>query len=499
MGIGPAAQAAGPGIESTYAEHTRGVELARAGHYDAGLAVLYPLLARFPGDYPLTRDVILINTWKGDCAKALEYFARIRNRPRLDDYLVEPVADCAVRRAHAGDLNIARDVLSALLPHARDDYALRRDLAIITQWQGDCPGALKRFAVIRGDPRNPPYLLAPMADCLLRAERRLEALALINTGLARYPDDPLLRHEQTKIEIALRLDDGRYDERAALEARFDSAASDRDLRESLLRLEASALLAAPLRVYGRYLVSATDQAEFTAGEMNRLGAGLRWRPHPQLLIDQGFSRDIERHRRGGAHTRLTCYPYDAWRVSGGYDSYAEEISVRARANGIEARRGFADAEYSSLDHVWYGYASASYYRFSDGNRRREWFATVGYAYALLPEREHRVYLEGYGSRNTLAGALYFNPRRDRDVALVHNTEFIFDSRFKRHVDRLYLSFGVYEQEGFGRDPVARIAYEQDYDFDGANALLIGAAFNRKVYDGQRENEWRVWLQYARRF
>ncbi len=29
-------------IESTYPEHTRGVELARAGHYDAGLAVLLP-------------------------------------------------------------------------------------------------------------------------------------------------------------------------------------------------------------------------------------------------------------------------------------------------------------------------------------------------------------------------------------------------------------------------------------------------------------------------
>ena len=103
--------AATPGIESTYAEHTRGVEIARAGRYDDALAVLRPLLVRFPDDYPLLRDVVLINTWKGDCDAALNFFARIRARAVLDDYLIGPVANCAAVRARAGDYGVAIDTL----------------------------------------------------------------------------------------------------------------------------------------------------------------------------------------------------------------------------------------------------------------------------------------------------------------------------------------------------------------------------------------------------
>ena len=82
------------GIETTYPEHTRGVQLARAGHYEEGLGVLLPLLARFPEDYPLQRDVILITLWKGDCPGALKRFERVRHRPDLEPYLVVPLNDC---------------------------------------------------------------------------------------------------------------------------------------------------------------------------------------------------------------------------------------------------------------------------------------------------------------------------------------------------------------------------------------------------------------------
>lgn len=491
--------AAPPGIESTYTEHTRGVELARAGRYDAGLVVLRPLLARFPHDYPLVRDAILINTWKGDCDSALAYFSRIRNHPRLDSYLIGPVADCAVQRARAGDFNRAIDVLSALLPHAESGYELRRDLAVITQWKGDCRGALARFEPIRDDARNPPYLLAPMADCLLRTDRRLEALALLDAGLVRHPADPMLSHARAKADIALRLDANLYDERPALDIRFVSADSDRDLREWRLETEGSGSVADTWRIYGRYLRSGTDAAQFESGEMNRLGAGVRWQPIAELLVDQGVSADLDHSHRSGAYARITYRPYDPWKLTFGIDGYAEDISLRARANDVEARRDFADAEYSSLDHVWYWSAIASRYRFSDGNRRRQFFTTAGYAYAMLPEREHRIYIEYYTSRNTLANTPYFNPTRDRNIALVHSTEFIFDSRFKRHIDRLYLTLGAYAQESFERKAVGGVTYEQVYDFDSANSLTAGAALERNFYDGEREDEWRIYLRYSRRF
>lgn len=496
---GGAAAAAEPGIESTYADHTRGVELARAGHYDDGLAVLVPLLRRFPNDYPIVRDVVLINTWKGDCVTALKYFYRIRNRKILDDYLIRPVADCAVKRGRAGDYRGAITTLSTLLPHAKDPYPLRRDLAVITQWKGDCPGALRWFASIRDNPRNPPYLIAPIADCLLRADRPIDALAFIDSGLKRYPNDPVLTQERNKAEVALRLDDGFYDERSAYQISFVSANSDRDLRESLLRAEASTSITAPLRVYARYAYSRAAESEFAAGELNRIGAGLRWRVGPELLIDGGVSTDIHQPGRQGVHSRLVFQPYDAWKLSLQHDTYAEDISVRARAAGIEAKRSAVDLEYSDLRDVWYWYGAAERYDYTDTNRRLAFFTTLRYGYSLLPDREQRIALEWYRSRNSLDNAVYFNPARDQSVALVHSTAFIFDSRFKRHVDTLTVSAGTYSQAGFGSHGIYGVSYEQDYDFDDDRNLTWGVGLNRNYFDGQREDDWQVALQYTKRF
>src|SRR5512139_3710804 len=73
-GIAHADDPASPGIETTYADHTRAVELARGGRHDEALALLLPLLDRFPNEYPLQRDAILITIWKGDCDGGLARF-----------------------------------------------------------------------------------------------------------------------------------------------------------------------------------------------------------------------------------------------------------------------------------------------------------------------------------------------------------------------------------------------------------------------------------------
>jgi len=81
-------------IDSTYTEHTRGVRLARSGQLEEALNVLLPLLQRFPEDYPLQRDVVLISAWKGGCPGALKRFERLRLHRDLEPYLVVSVTDC---------------------------------------------------------------------------------------------------------------------------------------------------------------------------------------------------------------------------------------------------------------------------------------------------------------------------------------------------------------------------------------------------------------------
>jgi predicted Zn-dependent protease len=73
-----------PGIETTYAQHTHAVALARAGQYDAGRAILRRLLRDFPHDYPLNRDFILITAWQGDCPEVIRRFDAMRDRPSAE-------------------------------------------------------------------------------------------------------------------------------------------------------------------------------------------------------------------------------------------------------------------------------------------------------------------------------------------------------------------------------------------------------------------------------
>jgi len=485
------------GIEGTYAAHARGVELARQGRHAEGLAILAPLLARFPNDYPLTRDVILVSAWSGDCDRALDLFERIRARARLDAYLAPPLADCAVRRARAGDYERAIQVLTALLPHAVPDYPLRRDLALISIWNGDCAAGLEWFDGIRDDERNPPYLIVPVTDCLLAQNRPTEALSLAEAARARYPADATVAHAYAKVQTARRVDANDDDDRPAAEANLVFGESDRGIRESLARAEVSAPALARTRLFARYL--ATRASGFDAGDMNRAGAGIRWRPTPRWRLQQEFSTDVDKSGLAGSHTLLEYKPYDAWTLAAAHHTYAEDISVRARAADIEARHGEVGVEYNRRDYVWYARANLGRYDFTDTNTRTSVFGTVGYAYRMLPEREQRVYLEWYQSRNTLDGAVYFNPKHDQSAGVVHRTDFVYDSRYKRHVDHLSFSVSAYRQEDFGTHGRWGVKYEQDYDFDNATALVAGVAFNRNVYDGQREDEWRVELLYRKRF
>lgn len=497
---GPAwGQAPAPGIEATYAEHTRAVELARAGRYDEGLEILARLLARSPGDYPLARDYIIILTWKDNCSEALERFGRIPSAVRLEAYFIRAVADCGVRAARAGDYDAGLDALERLLRHDPGNYPLARDITLITIWKGDCRGALARFERIRASPDLEPYLIVPVADCLLAAGRPREAAALVNDGLARYPREPSLEHARLKAEVALRLD-ARLDENrpeAALWLASDE--SDQGLRELLGQAEAGVGIAPRLRLQARYLVTRSSDAEFRNGDLHRLGLGVGYRIDARSLVLQEFSRDTRRGGKGGSDTRLVLEPYDTWRYVLRYATYTEDIPLRARANDIEARRAEGGAEYHSSDYVWHWRATVNRYDFSDGNDRRSFFTTAGYAFEMLPYREQRLFLEWYRSRNTLDGAPYFNPARDSSLGLVHKTDFVYDTRFKRRVDRLYLLFSVYRQAGFAARTRWGIKYEQDYDFDQANALVVSAAFRRNAYDGAREDETRLELYYRRRF
>ena len=415
-------------IESTYAEHTRGVELARAGRHDEGLTVLLPLLQRFPDDYPLQRDVILISAWKGDCPGALTRFERLRHYPDLE-----------------------------------------------------------------------PYLVVAVTDCLLSVNRPQEARRLARRARERNPGDESLRDAFLKADFVLRVDQNLDEERPAVETALHNDTSDQGLAEWIGRIEGSARIAEATRLYARYRFTRSTEAQYRGGDLDRLGVGVRFRYDERFLFDQEFSADVSASGPGGSTSRVVFEPRDACRFTATYASFAEAIPLRARAAGIEARQWSADAAYERRDYRWDGSASINYFDFSDTNQRTGIYVSAGYAYEMRARREQRLFLEWSQSRNSFDGAVYFNPAHDSSLGLVQRTDFVYASRYRRHVDHLWVSANAYTQEGFGTHGRWAMRYEQDYDFDESRAFVVGAGVARNVYDGQYETEARLYLTYYQRF
>jgi hypothetical protein len=428
--VGVAARAAelATGIESTYAEHTRAVQLARSGQYDASLKILLPLIARFPDDYPLQRDVILVTLWQGDCAGALQRFERV---------------------------------------YSRNDH--------------------------------PPYLVVPISDCLLSSNRPKEAHRLARLTLAQHPDDESLRNAFVKADLALRVDSNIDEESAALDAALYNDTSDQGLGEWYARLEVSTQVFDATRLYASYLNVRSSDAQYQDGDMHRVGLGVRYRFNEQWQLDEELSLDLYKSGQGGSTTILVYEPRDAWRLSAAYASFSVNTPLRARAAGISSDQWSGDVSYEARDYRLSWVASINYYDFTDTNQRTALYTAAGYAYEMRADREQRLFLEWFQSSNTLDDAVYFNPSQDYSLGLTNRTDFVFDSRFRRHVDHLFLNANLYQQAGYGTHPRYGVRYEQDYDFDTRHSLVAGAGVARNIYDGTYETDWRFYMYYHQRF
>ncbi len=486
-------------IADTQPDHTRAVEMARAGRHEPALQILRRLLAAFPDDYPLQRDVVMITAWKGDCEGALTRFERIRRHPQLHDYVVPAIQDCAVRRARAENHDGALKVLEPLLEQQPASYPLRRDVAVIYTWKGDCGAALRHFEVIRGHRDHPPYLVVPVADCLLEDNRPREARALVEDALSRYPEDEALQQARLKMEATLRVDEGEDETRPEAILRLENDSSDQGLQEWRVEAEVSNRMAPRTRVYARYLMSRSSDSQYDAGDMNRAGVGVRYRFDPQWRIRQEFSTDTRHDGLQGSTTQLTFEPRDTWRFDLAHATYVEDIPLRARANNIQAKGLSFNAEYNSTDHVWYWRGSLERQEFSDRNDRSGAFTTVGYAYSVKPRTEQRIYLEAHQSSNTRLDAPYFNPVDDRSLGIVHRTDIHHVSRYRRHDNVIYLNVANYSQQGFGTHVKWGLKYEQIYDFDQRRHLSWAAGYQSNIYDGSREGEVKLELLYRHRF
>lgn len=232
----------------------------------------------------------------------------------------------------------------------------------------------------------------------------------------------------------------------------------------------------------------------TKGVRRRVGIGADYRS-PSWRISSEINQDQQRLDNYGASVRASWLPDDHWGLDLGYDNNGNDIPLQASASGVSM-----DAVKLGLNYVWDESrsmnADLSYGWFSDNNRRIEAGFNWQERWWSGPVYKLDTALGLYASDNSRRNADYFNPSKDLAIEAQMINEWMLWRNYRRNFKhRLIFGIGHYWQERFASGMIARLRYEQEWNFDPIRSLSYGAVYERHPYDGAMNELTSIFLNF----
>jgi len=400
----------------------------------------------------------------------------------------------AVAVARAGDNKRALKMLDKLIKARPDYYPARRDFIVVAAWDNQCELAWQRFQALKAQTQYEDYVVQPLAECLRDMRRHEEAGKLLLKAAKNSPENQEIKSAQNDLnhELAVRL-------RPQLDSGIGYSQSEQGAHEWHFRTKYSQSLNPANRVYARYLLKRATDPSFETGNMDRIGVGLQSWLSNDDVVDLEVSTDVQRGEEQSGRIEYTHYLGRRWEFAANYSSFSEDVPLRAKAQNIEANSAGASAAFHTLDYRYEWFASVSRNHFSDTNTRRSVATGAGYAFELKPQREMRVLLDVYQSDNSLDGVIYYNPEHDSTVTLSVRGDWVLDTKYDRHVQRLTLYVANHEQRHYDSKVNYGAKYEIDLQISEQSAVSMSAQYGRASYDGNSEDEGSLEVGYSRKF
>jgi biofilm PGA synthesis protein PgaA len=230
----------------------------------------------------------------------------------------------------------------------------------------------------------------------------------------------------------------------------------------------------------------------------RSGAGLQVRG-PDMQATALAWANAGTLNRGGASLKTAWQPDDHWWLGADAEVFAQDTPLRALLYGVRA-----DAVGVSASYRWHESRSVSaglrYSEFTDGNRRQA--LTLGWSERLLttPGLQLDARPSYYTSSNSLDGAPYFNPSRDRAIAVAFDADHLIWREYERSFgQQLQWVVGSYWQDGYGSKTTGSLLYQHTWRWQPFTEWRYGAQFARNAYDGVGENTLLLFLNFNHRF
>jgi biofilm PGA synthesis protein PgaA len=237
------------------------------------------------------------------------------------------------------------------------------------------------------------------------------------------------------------------------------------------------------------------------------GLGLEYSARNLLATSEiHYDNFTQSHEHLGVNMGLNYEFDDHWKLSAGFDSLENNISLRALAAGVTAKSGKLGLTYRAHESRQFDLAT-QYTAYSDNNDRFEingsyferWYSGPRYKFATRLNAGYSNNSEGY-TNDLISSVPYFNPKNDATVSLTLDNDYLtyryYDTSFHQ---RLALSVGNYWQQGFGSDITGNIQYEHIWKALNRFELTYGASRVWTAYDGTPTQNWIFYLNTNIRF
>jgi len=371
-------------------------------------------------------------------------------------------------------LQDAEDYFLDLHERAPANIGIRNGLAHTYMWRGWPRKAQREFRIINTlDPKYSKARIGQISAMNMlhsKEEARAEARTL-------YKLQPKNKHlQQLMRQLAV-------EEMRELYGSFSIAADDDNVEEITAEVRLTQPLALYTDVYA-FLYWARTSDNDLKSMFRRTGIGVlhalnsAWRIRQQLSVSYNDGEDL------GSFTEIAFTPDDYWTLNVSFDSFTTDVPMRARAFGIESNK--LDAGITYRESEWRSYSLGySHMEFSDGNDRD--IGSIGYEQGLMVRNDWkmRIFLDLYASDNSRTDVPYFSPDSDYGLSVTHLTEHTIKRIYRKaFIHRLYITAGLYKQDGFSSAATGSLRYEHDYELSDTRFLLWGIMFGRNNYDGE---------------
>jgi biofilm PGA synthesis protein PgaA len=342
--------------------------------------------------------------------------------------------------------------------------------------------ALEEFTLLQIDDPKSIDAAVGRAEAMLALSEFEEARAQLGPLLSGYPENKAVQNLARKLELhdrpQLNIDvkQGRGGGTATADSVFDAM------------LHSAPLKGLPGDHYRAFAHINRSNGETGNASVTRtrFGAGMDYRAR-DIAVEAELNRATDEAQANGLLLSMTNSLADAWHVHTVVDTNVNDLPAAAYRNDVTAKAFTAGITWIMHESRKAG-AELSQLRFSDDNIRhaaRLWWYE---RWISGPVFKLDSTLAFYRSSNSLDGAAYFSPTRDREASLSMAGEWLTWRRYHRAFkQRLTYTPAYYWQQGFARGTAGDLRYEHEWSDNRNVALRYGVGRSSHPYDGNRED------------